>query len=271
MNQIGKVYLVGAGPGDPELISLKGVKCLQKAGVVIYDRLVNPELLAYAPPWAELVYMGKEPEGRQAFQQEIDGLMAARARAGQTVVRLKGGDPFVFGRGGEECLALTRAGIPFEVVPGVSSAVAAPAYAGIPLTFRNLAQSFTVVTGHTCGNDPACIEWERLPLNGTLVILMGVQNLPRIASELVKSGRAGDTPAAVIRWGTTGDQVVVTGTLADIAEKSQGLRPPAVIVIGEVVGLREQIAWFSPEIYSMQEAAPVPFGESMHVDVLEVK
>jgi uroporphyrin-III C-methyltransferase len=299
MNESGIVYLVGAGPGDPELISLKGVKCLQKADVVIYDRLVNGELLAYPPPGAELIYVGKEPEypqvstgkisidssppgrtpaaqndkqhllqerppvdrdGRRSriTQEEIHALMVARARQGKTVVRLKGGDPFVFGRGGEECLALAEAGIPFEVIPGISSAMAAPAYAGIPVTHRGVSQSFTVVTGHTCGEQPCEVEWEDLPRSGTLVILMGVQNLPQIAARLVQSGRSAETPAAVIHWGTTEAQVVVSGRLADLAEKSRGIRPPAVIVVGEVVELKEQMNWFAPGLYRYQAAASLP-------------
>jgi uroporphyrin-III C-methyltransferase len=247
----GTVYIVGAGPGDPELISLKGVKCLQKADVVIYDRLVNGDLLSYAPTWAELISMGKEPEGRQAVQQEVNSLMVECAAQGKTVVRLKGGDPFIFGRGGEECQMLAAAGIPFEVIPGISSAIAVPAYAGIPLTYRKMAQSFTVITGHTCGDQPCGIDWEDLPRSGTLVILMGIQNLAHIALRLVECGRADSTPVAVIQWGTTDAQAVVVGTLADISEQSVGIRPPAVIVVGEVVDLHQQISWFTPEVYSI--------------------
>jgi uroporphyrinogen III methyltransferase/synthase len=249
MNHSGIVYLVGAGPGDPELISIKGVKCLQNADVVIYDRLVSGDLLSYAPPWAELIYMGKEPDSGQAVQQEIYHLMLERASEGKTVVRLKGGDPFVFGRGGEECQMLAAAGIPYEVIPGITSAIAAPAYAGIPLTHRKMAQSFTVVTGHTCGHQPCSINWDDLPRSGTLVILMGIQNLAQIALRLMQHGRAGSTPAAVIQWGTIDAQAVVTGKLADIAEKAVGIRPPAVIVVGEVVDLHQQIGWFKPEVY----------------------
>jgi uroporphyrin-III C-methyltransferase len=242
------------------LISIKGVKCLQKADVVIYDRLVSGDLLSYAPGWAELIYMGKEPEGQQAVQQEICVLMVERAAQGKTVVRLKGGDPFVFGRGGEECQMLASAGIPFEIVPGISSAIAVPAYAGIPLTYRKMAQSFTVITGHTCEDQSCGIDWENLPRSGTLVVLMGVQNLPLIAKQLIQRGWAGGTPAAVIQWGTTDAQVVITGTLANIVEKAVRIRPPAVIVIGEVVNLHEQISWFTPELYSIQASDAVSVG-----------
>ena len=263
MKSPGIVYLVGAGPGDPDLISLKGIKRLQQADVIIYDRLVHEDLLTYAPPWAERIYMGKEPENQQGAQQEIHALMVERAFMGKTVVRLKGGDPFVFGRGGEECQMLAKAGIPFEVVPGISSAIAVPAYAGIPLTYRKTAQSFTVITGHTCGDEPCGIEWDGLPRSGTLVILMGVQNMAVIASRLIQSGRSTGTPAAVIQWGTTNGQIVVTGTLADIAEKSIDIRPPAVIVVGEVVNLHEQIGWFTPETYPLQTS-----GGSVSVDIV---
>lgn len=260
MNEPGIVYLVGAGPGDPDLISLKGVKCLQVADVVIYDRLVNEDLLAYSPPWAESIYVGKEPYDHHISQREIQVLMVERASQGKTVVRLKGGDPYVFGRGGEECLALAEAGIPFEVVPGISSAIAVPAYAGIPVTHRGIAQSFTVITGHTCGDNPCGIDWDGLPRTGTLVFLMGLHNLPQITGRLLHAGRGADTPAAVIQWGTTDAQVVVTGTLSDITEKSQGMRPPAVIVVGEVVNLHRQLDWFRPNFYAFQTATSLPAG-----------
>lgn len=258
MKRRGTVYLVGAGPGDPDLISVKGVKCLQKADVVIYDRLVNEELLAYAPAWAELIYMGKEAKRQQGLQGEIQRLMVAHALQGKNVVRLKGGDPFVFGRGAEECLALAEAGIAFEIVPGISSAIAVPAYAGIPVTHRQVAQSFTVVTGHTCGKNSCDIEWGRLPSQGTLVILMGMRNLPHIARQLVESGRSANTPAAVIRMGSTEAQEVVTGTLEDIHLKSRQIAPPAIIVIGEVVRLHEQINWFASNTYAFPAATALP-------------
>jgi uroporphyrin-III C-methyltransferase len=243
----GNVILVGAGPGDPDLITVKGVKALQRADVVIYDRLANPDLLDLAPPWAEFIYVGKEPQRHRLSQEEINDLLVAKAQEGKTVVRLKGGDPFVFGRGGEECLVLAQAGIPFSVVPGVSSALAAPAYAGIPLTQRHLATSFTVVTGHTADpDDPYGADWSDLPRTGTLVILMGVSHLAQITAQLMQNGRSADTPAAVIHWASTNEQVVLQGTLATITGCAQGVRPPAVTVVGEVVSLREQINWFQP-------------------------
>lgn len=242
----GTVYLVGAGPGDPELITVRGLSLLRRAGVVLYDRLVHPDLLEAAPPEAERIFVGKAP-GRHACPQEaINDLLIEKAREGIVVVRLKGGDPFVFGRGGEEALALAGAGIPFEVVPGVSSAVSAPAYAGIPVTHRGVAHAFTVVTGHTCdlpGGEP---DWAALAQAGTLVILMGLARLPHIARDLLDRGHAPGTPVAVVSHGTTGAQTVVEGTLLDIADRAAALRSPATIVIGEVVNLRSQIAWFHP-------------------------
>ena len=241
----GMVYIVGAGPGDPELITVKGLACLRRADVVLYDRLVASELLGEAQPSAELIDVGKAPLRHRRSQEEINALLIEKARAGLTVVRLKGGDPFVFGRGGEECQALAEAGLAFEVVPGVSSAVAVPAYAGIPVTHRDYASSFTVVTGHSAGDDAGGVDWAGLPTTGTLVCLMGVSHLPEIARRLVALGRSAGTPAAVIGSGTTGRQTVVEGTLADIAERAAGVETPATIVIGEVVRLRAQLDWFS--------------------------
>jgi uroporphyrin-III C-methyltransferase len=237
------VYIVGAGPGDPELITVKGLACLRRAAVVLYDRLVAPELLAEAPAEAELIDVGKAPRKQRRSQAEINELLVAKANAGLAVVRLKGGDPFVFGRGGEECQALAEAGVSYEVVPGVSSAVAVPAYAGIPVTHRDYASSFTVVTGHSADEDSG-VDWAGLPTTGTLVCLMGVEHLPEIARRLQALGRAPETPAAVIGWGTTGRQTVVAGTLADIAERAASVEAPATIVIGEVVGLRDRLDWF---------------------------
>lgn len=246
--ETGKVILVGAGPGDPDLITIKGVKSLQRADVVVYDRLANPELLDFAPPWAEFIYVGKEPKRHRLNQDDINSLLVEKAQAGKMVVRLKGGDPFVFGRGGEECLVLAQAGIPFEVVPGISSALAVATYAGIPVTQRHMATSFTVVTGHTAStDDPYGADWSDLPRKGTLVILMGVRHLPQISEQLVKDGRSPQTPAATIHWGTTNEQVVVQGTLENIAEKARGVRPPAITVVGDVVSLRDQINWFKPQ------------------------
>lgn len=248
MSTMGKVFIVGAGPGDPDLITVRGLKALQQADVVLYDRLANPVLLREIPPHAKTIYVGKGP-GHKAFSQaQIEYMLICEARLGQVVVRLKGGDPFVFGRGGEECQSLAENGIPFEVVPGISSALAVPAYAGIPVTHRQMATSFTVVTGHTAGEDEYAIDWARIPTQGTLVILMGVKQLGKIAADLVQHGRAPHTPVAIIEQGTTADQRTIRGTLADIAFIAQGQHvcPPAIIVVGEVAGLHQQINWFDP-------------------------
>jgi uroporphyrinogen III methyltransferase / synthase len=239
----GKVYLVGAGPGDPGLLTLKGQRCLQRAEVVIYDYLANERLLGYAPPGAERIYVGKRAGEHSVPQDEINRLVIDRARRGQLVVRLKGGDPFIFGRGGEEAEALHAAGIPFEVVPGVTSAIAAPAYAGIPLTHRDLASSVAFVTGHPA-KEISDIDWRALVGVSSLVFLMGVKRLPEIVARLVKLGRDPETPIAVVRYGTWPAQETVTGTLHDIVARAQGMRSPAVIVVGDVVRLREQLAWF---------------------------
>ena len=241
----GIVYIVGGGPGDPGLMTVKGLECLRRADVVLYDRLAPLELLDEVPPHAQLIDVGKEPKRHRRSQDEINTLLIEKAREGKTVVRLKGGDPFVFGRGGEECQALAEAGIPYEVIPGVSSAVAVPAYAGIPVTHRGITTSFAVVAGHTGGAD-SDIDWTSLVRTGTVVFLMGVEHLPEIVAQLLTHGRLPDTPVAVIQEGTTQNQLVVTGTLEDIVEKTQDVRPPAVFIIGEVVRLREQIDWFIP-------------------------
>ena len=247
-NKVGKVFLVGAGPGAPGLITLKGAQCLKEAQVVVYDRLVNPSLLAQAPPAAERIYVGKSSGGHTMTQEEINSFLVAKAREGKDVVRLKGGDPFVFGRGGEEVEALVEAGIPFEMVPGVTSATAVPAYAGIPLTHRKVASSFTVVSG---SEDPTkgetALDWAHLAgEQGTLVVLMGWEGLPGIVEALVKSGKDPATPVALVRWGTESRQQTVTGTLATIVERAQetDLAPPVVVVIGEVVRFRERFRWF---------------------------
>jgi len=248
MSATGKVWLVGAGPGDPGLITMAGVACLAGAEVVVYDRLVDRRLLDLAPPEAERISVGKAASSHSLAQEEINDLLVAKARGGKTVVRLKGGDPYVFGRGGEEAEALVAAGIPFEVVPGVTSAVAVPAYAGIPVTHRRMASSFAVVTGH---EDPtkgeSSIDWEHLAKGvDTLVFLMGGANLGGIARRLVECGRTPDTPTAVVRWGTTPHQQTVTGTLADIADRvaKAGLTPPVVTVVGEVAALRDKLRWY---------------------------
>ncbi|MEW6446759.1 MAG: uroporphyrinogen-III C-methyltransferase [Bacillota bacterium] len=243
----GKVYLIGAGPGDPGLITVKAMRCLASADVVVYDRLVNPRILGYAPPDAEVLYAGKSPERHALRQEEINALLVEKARAGKVVARLKGGDPFVFGRGGEEAEALREAGLDFEVVPGVTSAVAAPAYAGIPVTHRDFTSSLAVITGNEDPNKPdSAIEWDKIVGCGTLVFLMGMANLPEIAERLKKAGLPGETPVAVIQWGTTAKQRTVTGSLNDINREvaAAGLTNPAVVVVGKVVGLREKLAWF---------------------------
>lgn len=241
----GTVYLVGAGPGDPGLLTLKGKRCLEEAEVIVYDYLANERLLAYTRPDAERIYVGKRGGEHTLSQREINALLIDRARAGKTVVRLKGGDPFIFGRGGEEAEALVEAGIPFEVVPGITSAIAAPAYAGIPLTHRDLASTVAFVTGQ---EDPvkeiSGIDWQALAHVGTVVFLMGVKQLPEIVKRLIAHGRPPDTPVAVIRWGTRAEQETVVGTLHDIQEKAEGLTPPAVTVVGEVVRLRDRLRWF---------------------------
>ncbi len=244
----GTVYLVGAGPGDPMLLTLRGQECLQQAEVVLYDYLANPLLLNHVPAQAERIYVGRRGRGRYQDQEAIIRLMIEKARAGRVVVRLKGGDPFVFGRGGEEAEAVAAAGLPFEVVPGVTSAVAAPAYAGIPVTHRTLASTVTFVTGH---EDPAkgaaTLDWPSLASRqGTLVFLMGMKNLPVIVEHLLTEGKPGDTPAALIRWGTRPDQRTLVGTLKTIVGQAQAaaLEPPTIIVVGEVVRLRDQLNWF---------------------------
>ena len=240
------VYLVGAGPGDPDLITVKGLRCLRRADVVVYDRLIDPALLDEARPDAARIFVGKGAGYHTMPQEQINALLVAQARQGRVVVRLKGGDPFVFGRGGEEAAALAAAGIPFEVVPGVSAAIAVPAYAGIPVTHRGHGSLMTVVTAHECA-PAAGVDWEALArVGGTLIIMMGVAALPRVTQRLRDGGLAPHTPATVIEQGTTAQQRVVEGTLADIAERAAAadIRPPAITVIGAVAALRASLAWF---------------------------
>ena len=244
----GVVYLVGAGPGDPGLITVRGLELLESADVVVHDRLVDARLLRRARVDAEMVDAGKTPGGKGASQGDIDALLIARASKGRSVVRLKGGDPFVFGRGGEEAMALSKAGIPFEVVPGVTSAIAAPAYAGIPVTHRGVASSVTFVTGSESPDKPgASLDWSALArTNGTLVVLMGWRSLESIVSRLRAEGLPDGTPAALVEWATGPRQRSVVGTLADVVEKGRAssLGPPVVAVFGGVVALREDIRWF---------------------------
>ena len=248
MNRTGKVYLVGAGPGDPGLATVRAVECIQKADVILYDNLVNPALLRHARPDAELIFAGKTSKKHTLTQDETNALLVAKAGEGKIVTRLKGGDPFVFGRGGEEAQELLKAGVAFEIVPGISSSIAAPAYAGIPVTHRDYASAFMVVTGH---EDPdkaeTAIDWKNVAtFFGTRVILMGVERIGKITSELISHGCPPETPVAMVRWGTTGHQQTIQGTLAtisDVAEKAQ-FQPPAVTVIGDVARLRDQLNWF---------------------------
>ena len=256
--QIGFVSLVGAGPGDPELITVKGLRRLQAADSVLYDRLVNPVLLQECRPDAELIYVGKHGVQTSYSQEMINALLVQKAKFGRNVVRLKGGDPFIFGRGGEEALALREANIPFEIVPGISSAVAAPAYAGIPVTHRHIAASVAIVAGHedphknlqkNSGKGGSSHNWQALAGVDTLVILMGVGRLEAISQELIAAGRSGETPAALVRWGTTDEQETVEGTLGTIAQKAReaGLKAPATLIVGEVVRLRSHLRWFDLE------------------------
>ena len=244
----GKVYLVGAGPGDPGLITVKGLECIKQADVLIYDFLASSVLLKHASESAEVIYVGKKGSDHTFSQNYINALIVEKAKNGLTVIRLKGGDPFIFGRGGEEAEVLINEKIPFEIVPGVTSAIAAPAYAGIPLTHRKYTSTLAFVTGH---EDPtkkeSNIDWASLARGiGTIVFLMGVKNLPQITDRLMSHGMPPDTPVALVRWGTTARQFTVTGTLDTISEraKATGLKPPAIIVVGHVVKLRETMKWY---------------------------
>ncbi len=239
----GKVYLVGAGPGDPELITVRGLRVLREAQVVIYDRLVHPRLVAEAPPHAERVFVGKHTPGHHLSQEEINQLLIDRAQMGLCVVRLKGGDPFVFGRGGEEVEALRAAGVPYEVIPGVTAAVAVPAAVGIPVTHRAYASAFAVVTGHE-SDGPTDLDWGALVRVPTLVVLMGLRRLRQITARLVAHGADPDTPAAVIASGTLPQQRVVVGTLRTIETfvHQAELAPPATLVVGRVVKLCTELA-----------------------------
>ena len=249
--KIGKVYLVGAGPGDIGLATLKSVDLIKKADVLVYDQLANPELLSFARKNAEMIFAGKFASNHILQQKVINRLLLKKARQGKMVVRLKGGDPLLFGRGAEEALVLAKAKIPFEVVPGVSSAYAVPAYAGIPVTYRNISSRLNIVTGHeTPDKGESTIPWGKLlDKQGTLVILMGFANLEKIVKEVDPRRKASKTPVAVISNGTRWNQKVVVGVLSDIVSKVQasGMKAPAIIVIGEVVRLREKLDWFTPE------------------------
>ncbi len=243
-----RVFLVGAGPGNPKLITLRGLEVLRRADCIVFDHLIDSRLLDRGHPGAEKIYVGKQAGTHALPQKEISGLLVNRARSGAVVVRLKGGDPFVFGRGGEEALALQAAGIPFEVVPGVTAGTAALACAGIPATHRGLAAAVSFITGH---EDPSKgssdINWEAVAaMHGTLVFYMGIHTIEAVTAELLRFGKSGDTPAAVIRRGTMPEQQTVCGTLARIAEQAReaGIKPPGIIVVGDVVGLRSRLGWF---------------------------
>ena len=247
MNKIGKVYIIGAGPGDAGLITIKAVDCLRLAHVVVYDNLVNEELLKYAPGKARFIYAGKKGGDHTLSQDAINELLVQEAQAGNIVARLKGGDPFIFGRGGEEAEELVANGVPFEVIPGVTSAIAVPAYAGIPLTHRGLTSTVAFITGHEDPTkDKSDIDWQALTGIGTLVFLMGVKNIAQITETLISHGKSSDTPAALIRQGTTSQQETIAGTLGTIVELAQARKfsPPAILVVGLVVELRDTLKWF---------------------------
>lgn len=244
---VGKVYIVGAGPGDVELITLKGLRCIKEADVILYDRLINQELLSYAKPNAKLIFCGKMPNRHAMIQEHINYSLVQYAQQGLTVTRLKGGDPFVFGRGAEEAEVLADHAIPYEIVPGVTSGIAAAAYAGIPVTHRDLSSSFAIVTGHMREGKDDSIKWESLAKGiDTLAIYMGVGNLPYICSQLLTNGRNGTTPVAVVHMGTYTEQKTVVGTLETIVAivEEQKIKNPSMIIVGEVVSIREKIQWF---------------------------
>ncbi|MED4454691.1 uroporphyrinogen-III C-methyltransferase [Metabacillus fastidiosus] len=247
----GKVYLVGAGPGDPRLMTIYGMECIKEADVILYDRLINDELLKYAKEGAELIFCGKLPGKHELIQDQINELLVEKALAGNIVTRLKGGDPCIFGRVGEEAEILANNGIKFEIIPGVTSGIAAPAYAGIPVTHRDHATSFAIVTAHgreDKGND--YLNWSALATGiDTIAFYMGVGNLSHICHMLIKHGRNSETPAALIQWGTTTKQKTVTGTLETIEAiaQAENITHPAIVLVGDVVQLREKINWFEKE------------------------
>lgn len=242
---MGKVYLTGAGPGDIELLTVKALRVIRNADVIIYDRLANPEILEEAKSGCEFVYVGKEDGRHIVPQDDINEIIYQNALKHESVVRLKGGDPFVFGRGGEEAIYLLDRGIKFDIIPGITSAISAPAYAGIPVTHRGVAVSFRVVTGHESPHKKESqIPWETFKTDDTIVFLMGLHNLVKISKKLIEIGKASNCPCAVISKGTTKEQSVVVGTLENIVEKAKDAPTPALIVVGKVVELREQLKWF---------------------------
>ena len=242
---MGKVYLTGAGPGDIELLTVKALRLVKEADVIIYDRLANPDILKEAKDGCEFVYVGKEDSHHTLPQEEINEVIYQNALKHECVVRLKGGDPLVFGRGGEEAIYLKERGVGFEFIPGITSAIAVPQYAGIPVTHRGVTVSFRVVTGHESKNkDHSQIPWENYKTDDTIVFLMGLHRLKKIASKLIEIGKPQDYPIAVISRGTTKDEKTVVGTLEDIYEKAKDLPTPALIIVGKVVTLKEQLNWF---------------------------
>lgn len=246
----GKAYLIGAGPGHPDLITVRGLTLLRRADVIIYDHLIARELLEEAHPLAHRIFVGKQARQHTMPQANINQMIIDHVQQGKQVVRLKGGDPFVFGRGGEEALALAQAGVPYEVVPGVTSAIAVPTYAGIPVTQRGTSTAFTVVTGHEAAHNlSGTTDWDALARMPTLIILMGLSWIGDICTRLVTAGRAADTPACAISWGTTDHQQVVRATLETLsaAIADHRLPSPTVVVVGEVVDLADELAWFQPD------------------------
>jgi uroporphyrin-III C-methyltransferase len=265
-SKTGKVYLIGAGPGDPKLLTVKAAEVIGASDVIVYDYLVNPEVLAYARRGAELVYVGKHAGEPYTPQTEINRILVERAIKGQVVARLKGGDPFIFGRGGEEAEALVEAGISWEVVPGISAGVAAAAYAGIPLTHRDYSSSVAFITGHDGKKQRRCIDWSLAAhAADTLVVFMCADTITGIASKLIANGRKPSTPIAIIRWGTYEDQQVFSGTLEDIADQNgqaaidfkMTITPPAIAIIGDVVLLREKLHWFGRPAFEIAMAEAV--------------
>lgn len=244
----GKVYLVGAGPGDPKLLTIRGLECIQQSDVIAYDRLVNKELLLHAKEGAELIFCGKLPGKHALIQEEIHALLVEKALEGKTVTRLKGGDPGVFGRVGEEAEVLAERGITYEIVPGITAGIAAPLYAGIPVTHRDFASSFAIVTGHGRADKAQDhINWKALAEGiDTIAFYMGMGNLPYICEQLINNGKKVTTPAAVIEWGTTTKQRTVTGSLANIHElaEKEGINHPAIFLVGEVIQVRDKTKWF---------------------------
>lgn len=260
----GIVYLVGAGPGDPRLITVAGLDAIRSSDVIVYDRLVNRALLEEAPARAERIPVGKRPGGHGVTQALIDAILIDTARAGLTVTRLKGGDPFVFGRGGEECQALEAAGVPYAVIPGVTSAVAVPGLAGIPVTHRRYSSAFAVVTGHQC-EDPSAVDWDALARIPTLIVLMGLATLPRTARRLMAAGVPGSRPAAIVASGTLPHERALTGTLETIGRRARdaAIEAPAVLIVGEVVRLRGTLRGLrrAPDVeFTNERMEPIPAG-----------